>query len=108
MTPTYWVEMTLQVSGDHPIDRSGVEKLTRLVSERHDGDFTYTFSPKVGQLALAMSVECAEAIEQVPPKIVGLVRSVAHDLGFSTPGWPEPVEVDDVRIKVLAGETASC
>lgn len=108
MTPTYWVEMTLQVSGEHSVDRNVVEKFTSLLAERHDGELVYTFAFRTQQLSLAMSVTCDEPIEQVPPMIVGFVRSVAHDLGFHTPGWPEPVEVDDVRIRALAADSAVC
>lgn len=104
MAPTYWVEMTLEVSGD----RLMVEKLALLLDDRHDGQVVYTFSAKSGRLSLAMSVASNAAIEKVPAKVVGTVRAAAHELGFHTPGWPEPVAIDDVRIKVLARETADC
>jgi hypothetical protein len=104
MTPTYWVEMTLKVSGD----RAAVEKLVSALDGCHKGQIAYTFSHKDGQLALAMSTVSDEQIEKVAARVVGTVRATAHELGFHTPGWPEPVTIDDVRIKVLATETVAC
>lgn len=100
MTPTYWVEMTLEVSGD----RSLVAPLVARIDAEHDGHVTYAFTPMTGRLVLAMSATSDDAIEMVPAKVVGTVRAAAHGLGFETPGWPEPVEMNHVQMKVVAIE----
>jgi hypothetical protein len=104
MKPTYWVEMTLNVSGG----QAAVDELVAGLDESHKGQIAYTFSHADGQLALAMSTVSDEAIEMVAARVVGTVRAAAHELGFHTPGWPEPVAIDDVRIKVLTAEIAAC
>ncbi len=103
MAPYYWVEMTLEVPAG-----SCVDKRVGFLDTRHDGQITYTFTETTRLLALAMTVCSDEQIEMIPPKVVGLVRSALHELGFSTPGWPEPVSIDDVRIKLLTPTTAAC
>lgn len=98
MTPSYWVEMTLSlVSGDHCC----VEKLTELLDTRHEGELVYTFSRKTGLLSLGMSVRSDEIIDVIPGKVVGMVRTACHELGWSTPGWPEPVGMKDVHIAAI-------
>jgi hypothetical protein len=92
--------MTLEVSGD----RSMVEKLVSQIEADHDGHVVYAFTPNTGRLALAMSATSDEAIENVPAKVVGTVRAAAHGVGYETPGWPEPVGMDHVRMKVLTIE----
>ena len=102
MTHTYWVEMTLGVSDD----RSVVEKLVSEIEDLHGdrGQVVYAYTPKTGRLALAMSVVSDDDIEIIPAKVVGMVRSAAHGLGYETPNWPEPVGLDHVRMKAFAIE----
>lgn len=101
MTTGYWIEMTLKVSGG-----SSVEKLATLLDEQHAGQVVYTFSALSRKLNLAIATRSDEPIEQIVPQMVGLVRAAAHELGIFTPDWPEPVTIDDVRIKTLDAATA--
>ncbi|MFN8226098.1 MAG: hypothetical protein U0R18_05180 [Mycobacterium sp.] len=53
-------------------------------------------------LTLAVSIDTEASIADVPAQVVG-IRAAIHCLGHGTPGWPEPVTIDDIRqIKVLA------
>lgn len=104
MTPTYWVEITLNIVGDRAMVDDLVDALDRL----HEGQIAYTFSQADSQLTLGMSTVCDEAIELVVPRVVGTVRTAAHELGYHTPGWPEPVSIGDVSIKALASAPAHC
>ena len=104
MTPTYWVEMTINIVGD----RAMVDDLISALDRLHGGQIAYTFAHTESQLTLGMSTASDEAIELVVPRVVGTVRTAAHELGYQTPGWPEPVSIGDVSIKTLAAETASC
>lgn len=54
-------------------------------------------------LTLGVSIDTEASIADVPAQVVGIVRAAIHGLGHGTPGWPEPVTIDDIRqIKVLA------
>lgn len=87
----YWVEMSLLHSGDE----GAIDKLFATIDERHNGQTVFTAAGP--NLTLALIDESPEQIEQVISRVVGFVRATAHELGFSTLGWPEPVQISDVR-----------
>jgi hypothetical protein len=79
----------------HSGDESAIDKLVAAIDEQHSGHTVFTAAgPNV---TLALIDESSEQIEQVICRVVGLVRATAHELGFSTLGWPEPVQISDVR-----------
>jgi hypothetical protein len=87
----YWVEMSLLHSGDD----SAIDKLVATIDERHSGQTVFTAAGP--NLTVALVDESSEQIEQVICRLVGLVRATAHELGFSTLGWPEPVRIGNVQ-----------
>jgi hypothetical protein len=87
----YWVEMSLMHSGDE----GAIDKLVATVDQRHGGHTVFTAAGP--NLTLALVDDSSEPIEQVICRVVGLVRAAAHELGFATLGWPEPVRIGDVR-----------
>lgn len=97
----YWVELSLLHSGDE----STIDKLVDCIAEAHRGQVT--FSAAGPELFLALVDQSSEPVEQVICRIVGLVRATAHELGFSTLGWPEPVRIGDVSAKPIDMEVSA-
>ncbi|MCV7300882.1 hypothetical protein H7J93_14745 [Mycobacterium barrassiae] len=113
MSTTYWVEMSLLVSGSPDADLVAfVEELASVLDKDHDGEVMYTFASKTGHLTLALSTVSDADTMQVCGHVATTVRSAAHGMGAHTPGWPQaPVTLSDFTgfsIKSLDRETVPC
>ncbi|ABM15134.1 hypothetical protein [Mycolicibacterium vanbaalenii] len=113
MSTTYWVEMSLLVSGSPDANLvEFVEDFATTLDDEHDGEVMYTFASKTGDLTLTVSIVSDEDTAQVCAKVVGTVRSAAHGMGAHTPGWPQaPVTLSDFTgfsIKSLDRATVPC
>jgi hypothetical protein len=101
----YWLQIDLQAAeGTCTADELGAigAELAGVMRTSHtSGDCSVVTDGDL--LTLGVSIDTEASIADVPAQVVGIVRAAIHGLGHATPGWPEPVTIDDIRqIKVLA------
>lgn len=102
----YWLELGVEAIGTPGEVASFAADLALALREQHkDGDSSIVTSGTT--VSIGVSINTESRIDEVPAQVVGVIRAAVHGLGHGTPGWPEPVTIDDIRqIKVV--EPARC